>query len=117
MLDVAKRVVAAHSFWNEFKEHEQGALAEIKEPVQFDASLKDIRDHRHLQYFSVDNDDSLDLDQLTYAEVAVGKDGQPKEFTKVYISIADVTTLVHKGDPLDKYSILISSHHNRFFFL
>jgi exoribonuclease-2 len=54
----------------------------------------DIRDLRSLPWCSIDNDDSRDLDQLTYAEEAPGG-------TRVLIAVADVDALVPKDTPVD----------------
>lgn len=57
-----------------------------------------IRDLRALLWCSIDNDDSLDLDQLTYLE--------PLEQGKVrlYVAIADVDALVRKGTAIDAHA-------------
>jgi len=54
-----------------------------------------IRDLRDLQWASIDNDDSRDLDQLSVAEE------RPGGAVKVLIAIADVDAVVRKGTPLD----------------
>lgn len=53
------------------------------------------KDQRGLAWCSIDNDDSLDLDQLS---VAVP---MPDELTKILIAIADVDEVVRKQSPLD----------------
>lgn len=55
-----------------------------------------IGDLRHLLFFSIDNDDSRDLDQLTYAE-QLGDDG-----IRIFIAVADVDALVRKGSAIDR---------------
>lgn len=62
------------------------------------ANLSDIQDMRHLLWFSLDNDDSRDLDQLTYAE-----NFNDNQF-KIYIAVADVDSLVKKGSAIDTYA-------------
>jgi len=52
--------------------------------------FKDMRDK---PWISIDNDDSEDLDQITYSEK-----------NKVYVAISDVDALVKKGSPLDQYA-------------
>jgi exoribonuclease II len=58
----------------------------------------DIQDLTGLQWCSIDNDDSLDLDQLTVSE-ALG-DGK----VKILVAIADVDGLVKKGTPIDDHA-------------
>lgn len=59
---------------------------------------KSIRDLRNLLWCSIDNDDSLDLDQLTFAVDL--KDGA----VKILIAIADVDCVVKKGSALDGHA-------------
>jgi exoribonuclease-2 len=54
------------------------------------------RDMRGMLWSSIDDDDSLDLDQLTVAEEL------PDKTTKIYIAIADVDALVKKGTAIDR---------------
>ena len=49
-------------------------------------------------WISIDNDDSKDLDQLTYAE----RTGSGQ--IMVYVAVADVDGLVKKGDPIDRHA-------------
>ena len=57
-----------------------------------------IRDMRALPWCSIDNDDSRDLDQLTYGEET--GDGQ----ARIYIAVADVDPLVRKDTPIDRHA-------------
>jgi VacB/RNase II family 3'-5' exoribonuclease len=57
-----------------------------------------VRDLRALQWCSIDNDDSRDLDQLS-----VGDEG-PSGATKVLVAVADVDALVAKGSALDGHA-------------
>ena len=56
------------------------------------------RDLRNLLWASIDNDDSLDLDQLSVAEP---RDGGA---VCVWVAIADVDALVHRGSALDDHA-------------
>lgn len=74
----------------------------LKEANQIsEAAIPDspsIKDMRNALWFSLDNDNSRDLDQITYAEK---KDDQTY---KIYIAIADVDSLVKKGSSIDRYA-------------
>ena len=60
-----------------------------------------VRDLRKLLWASIDNDDSLDLDQLTVAEAV------PGENIKILVAIADVDSVVKNGSAIDEHA-----HHN-----
>ena len=64
------------------------------------------RDLRFLPWASIDNDDSLDLDQLTVAEALPARQGDavasPDGAVKILVAIADVDGLVPKGSALDQ---------------
>ena len=57
-----------------------------------------IRDLRHLLWASIDNDDSLDLDQLTVAEM------MPGDRTKILVAVADVDAIVRDGSAIDDHA-------------
>ena len=59
---------------------------------------EDIRDLRHLDWFSIDNDDTLDLDQLSVAETL------PGQVTRLMVAIADVDCLVPAGGAVDAHA-------------
>jgi VacB/RNase II family 3'-5' exoribonuclease len=67
----------------------QGAAATDGEPA---------RDLRSLLWASIDNDDSLDLDQLTVAETL------PGDRVKIMVAVADVDTLVKDGSAIDEHA-------------
>lgn len=64
-------------------------LASITAPAKAKI-IPAFRDMRGLLWVSIDNDDSRDLDQLTYAED-----------NRIYVAIADVDAIVKKGLPID----------------
>jgi exoribonuclease-2 len=61
------------------------------------AAMRDLRD---LLWASIDNDDSLDLDQLS---VAVP---QPASAVKILVAVADVDALVKKGTAIDGHAAI-----------
>ena len=57
-----------------------------------------IRDLRHLTWFSIDNDDTRDLDQLSMAEpLAAGT-------TRLLVAVADVDAMVRPGGAVDGHA-------------
>ena len=75
------------------------ALAELDRirgpaPVKGDG-IPDLRGHLWL---SIDNDDSRDLDQLTFAELLAGG------ATRVFVAVADVDALVARGTAIDLHA-------------
>ena len=58
----------------------------------------DIRDLRGRQWFSIDNVDTLDLDQLTWAEALQG--GR----VRLAVAVADVDAMVHRGSSVDAHA-------------
>jgi len=57
-----------------------------------------VRDLRNLLWCSIDNDDSLDLDQLSVAEAMAGGS------VKLMVAIAEVGALVRQGSALDEHA-------------
>jgi VacB/RNase II family 3'-5' exoribonuclease len=62
------------------------------------ASGGGLRDLRGLLWSSIDNDDSMDLDQIEVAERL------PDGAVKILIGIADVDALVPRGSPVDRHA-------------
>lgn len=58
----------------------------------------EIRDLRQLTWFSIDNDDTLDLDQLSVAEPL------PGGVTRLMVAVADVDWLVPAGGAVDDHA-------------
>ncbi len=58
----------------------------------------EVRDLRDLPWCSIDNDDSLDLDQLTCAEA------MPGYRVRIFVAIADVDGLVRSGSAIDGHA-------------
>ena len=63
-----------------------------------DLAVAGTKDLRHLLWSSIDNADSMDLDQVEFAEKL------PDGNTRVLVGIADVDAFVPKGSPLDVHA-------------
>jgi exoribonuclease-2 len=57
-----------------------------------------IRDMRNLLWASIDNDDSFDLDQLTFAEA------MPANKVKILVAIADVDAVIKNDSAIDQHA-------------
>ena len=57
-----------------------------------------VRDLTDLLWASIDNDDSLDLDQLTVAEAL------PGDKVRIRVAVADVDALVKDGSAIDEHA-------------
>jgi exoribonuclease-2 len=62
-----------------------------------------IHDLGELPWCSIDNDDSLDLDQLTACEVLA------QGAVRLWVAIADVDALVKKGSAIDEHALINTS--------
>jgi VacB/RNase II family 3'-5' exoribonuclease len=76
------------------------AVAQAKAATLATESGPEIRDLRDLLWSSIDNDDSLDLDQIEVAESVAG--GQ----CKLRVGIADVDSVVKAGTAVDQHARL-----------
>lgn len=85
--EIAHDAMIERGFIPDFSEQIQSELALILTPA---IPENPIRDMRNLLWISIDNEDSKDLDQLTYAEN-----------DRLYIAIADVDSLVKKNSAID----------------
>ena len=93
---IARRVMQKYGFLTDFS---ADALRELETVQQVDREAESPKiDLRHLLWVSIDNDDSLDLDQLTVAEVLT--DTQ----VKVLVAVADVAALVKKNSAIDAHA-------------
>lgn len=75
-----------------FSQEELQQLSSITQPAPLLSMYTDLRSS---VWCSIDNDDSRDLDQLTYAEI------NPDNKIILWIAIADVDVLVSKDSPID----------------
>ena len=96
---IARRAMVGRSLLPDFSDAavaETAALAEAIAPLG--ESARSGRDMRDLLWASIDNDDSLDLDQLSVAEP------QADGAVKIFVAIADVDALVKKGSAIDGHA-------------
>jgi exoribonuclease-2 len=80
----------------EFSSEALAELGKINSPIAGDS--RSIRDQRELLWASIDNDDSLDLDQLTVAELLPG--GK----VSIMVAVADVDSLVKEGSAINEHA-------------
>jgi exoribonuclease-2 len=80
----------------EFSKEDLAELERIEAPAN--DSGDSLVDLTNLLWVSIDNDDSLDLDQTTTAEE------MPEGRAKIYVAVADVDALVKKGTKLDGHA-------------
>jgi exoribonuclease-2 len=93
---IAHRAMLERGFSPDFSPQAIAELDGIDGPAtRADESTRDLR---NLLWCSIDNDDSRDLDQLTFAEA------MPNGATKILVAIADVDALVKKQSVLDDHA-------------
>jgi VacB/RNase II family 3'-5' exoribonuclease len=94
---IAHRVMLERGFLPDFSSAALAELERLSLPPVMGGDA--IRDQRKLLWSSIDNDDSLDLDQLTVADVLPTPDK-----VKVLVAIADVDASVKKGSAIDEHA-------------
>ena len=96
LIRIAGEVMAERGLEPEFPAAVQAQLTTITGPGRDEDPH--IRDLTALPWCSIDNDDSLDLDQLTACEpLAAGA-------VKIFVAVADVDALVTKGSVIDTHA-------------
>jgi VacB/RNase II family 3'-5' exoribonuclease len=96
---IAHRVMLERGLLPDFSAEALAELGQIQAPVV--KVVGPVRDLRDLLWASIDNDDSLDLDQLTVAEL------MSADKVKILVAIADVDALVKDGSAINEHA-----HHN-----
>ena len=91
---VARKAMIDRGLQPDFDAAVSSQLNGIRGPATMEAGA--VRDLRGLLWCSIDNDDSLDLDQLSVAEDRGGG------MVNILIAVADVDALVAKGTPIDQ---------------
>lgn len=88
--EIAKEAMKERGFIPEFP---PAVLQEVEGLAGPASGHRNYRDMRDKLWISIDNPESRDLDQLTYAEEG-----------KIYVAVADVDALVKKGTAIDGYA-------------
>jgi len=94
--EIARRAMEERGLWPDFSSEVISEVERISSPAKIEGL--DIRDQRNLLWSSIDNDDSLDLDQLTAAEEL------PENRIKLFVAIADVDALVNRDSAMDRHA-------------
>ena len=94
--DIAEKAMKARGFYPDFSAQALAELNMIRFPARRNG--KPIRDLKELLWASIDNDDSLDLDQLTAAEAL------PDHAIKILVAVANVDALVKDGSAIDGHA-------------
>jgi len=98
---IARRAMTERGLLPDFSDEALAELDKIHVPASMnreDDKEHQVRDLRDLLWASIDNDDSLDLDQLTVAEA------KPGDRLKILVAIADVDALVKNGSAIDEHA-------------
>jgi ribonuclease R len=93
---IARRAMINRGLLPDFSDAVVAEVGRITSPATDTDSR--IRDLRGLRWASIDNDDSLDLDQLTVAESLSDK------AVKILVAVADVDALVKKNSAIDDHA-------------
>jgi exoribonuclease-2 len=93
---IAHRAMLERGLFPDFPAEALAELDAIHGPATH--TEESIRDLRNLLWCSIDNEDSLDLDQLTVAETMAGG------AAKVLVAIADVDAVVKKRTAIDEHA-------------
>jgi VacB/RNase II family 3'-5' exoribonuclease len=97
--EIARRAMQERGLEPDFPTAALAQAAELREPGRFALHPgAPVQDLRHLPWFSIDNDDTRDLDQLTVAEPLGG------QAVRVLVAIADVDELVDRQSAIDRHA-------------
>ena len=94
--NIARKAMISRGLAPDFTADLLTDLLEIAIPATCKSGM--VNDMRDLQWCSIDNNDSMDLDQLTYAENLSGNK------VRVLVAIADVEALVAKQSSIDNHA-------------
>src|SRR5215207_4789295 len=89
LAEMARQVMIDQGLDPDYDRDIEQQVTAIKGPATADGEAA-IRDMRSIVWCSIDNDDSRDLDQLTYAE------RKDEGTVRMFVAVADVDALVKK---------------------
>ncbi|MEO7105668.1 MAG: RNB domain-containing ribonuclease [Rhodoferax sp.] len=96
LIRIANHAMSERGLQPEFSDRVERQLASITgTAIDNDPAIHDLTG---LLWCSIDNDDSLDLDQLTVSEVL------PAGAVRLWVAIADVDALVQRDTPIDQHA-------------
>ena len=99
---IAHAAMLEHNLLPDFSAEALAELEKLQVPVTVQTAATDIhatiRDMRNLLWASIDNNDSRDLDQLTFAEAI------SESRVRVMVAIADVDELVKEGSAIGEHA-------------
>src|SRR4030066_2339973 len=93
---IARRVMLERGLLPDFSVEALAELARIQAPATIGG--EQVRDLRDFLWASIDNDDSLDLDQLPVAKA------MPGDRVKILVAVADVDSIVKNGSAIDDHA-------------
>jgi exoribonuclease-2 len=94
----AKDIMRQYGFEPDFPPEVEQQLAQLRANPPALSAGGDVRDLRKLLWSSIDNDTSLDLDQIEVAERLPNRD------VKVLVGIADLDVFIPKQSPIDQHA-------------
>jgi exoribonuclease-2 len=97
LVELAKAAMLARGFLVDFSQDVEYELEKIGDSIPLELA-DDVIDMREKLWFSIDNDDSRDLDQVSYVEPL--NEGAVKAF----VAIADVTSTVKKNTSINDHA-------------
>ena len=99
---IAHTAMLEHNLLPDFSAEALAELEKLQAPIAAQTAAPDthatIRDMRNLLWASIDNNDSRDLDQLTFAEAI------SESRVRVMVAIADVDELVQEGSAIGEHA-------------
>ena len=95
---IARESMRRYGFRPEFPQYVMREVDSIKESFLISRKQEGVKDLRSLLWSSIDNGDSLDLDQIEYCERG------PRQEILVKVAIADVDLFVPKGSKTDLHA-------------